>query len=110
VRVYLAGIHPGRFIWTYHEVAVAVGSQTFVQRNNYDSTLALIELDAQGRAKDWGGPVTVENNITTFALQVGVGEPVTATTTTSSGGGDVAGPYPTERMQKVWAAAKEFCP
>lgn len=110
VQVYLAGIHPGKYIWTFHSVAVSLAGITFTQRNFFDGTLALTETDSQNRVKEWPGPVTVTDNVYTFALQVGVNDPVMAATTTSSGGGDLAGPYPTAALQKVWEAAKQFCP
>jgi hypothetical protein len=110
VRVYLAGVHTGNYIWTFHSVSVALAGYTFTQQNFFDNTLKLTETDSQNRVKDWLGPVTVNENVYAFELRVGVDSPVTASTTTSSGGGDVAGPFPAEALKKVWEATKQFCP
>lgn len=109
-RVYLAGIHSGPYIWTFQSVAVSVAGVTYTQQNYYDGRIALIETDGQGRVKPWPGPVTVEANAFAFALQTGIDQGLTAFTSTSSGGGDVAGPYPAEAMQAVWEAARRSCP
>jgi hypothetical protein len=109
-RVYLAGIHTGQFIWTFQSVAISLGKETYTQQKFYDGTIALTLTNTKGQTKDWAGPVTEVDNAVSFALQTGWDEPVAAATITSSGGGDSAGPFPAEEMQKTWEAANEFCP
>jgi hypothetical protein len=110
VRVYLAGIHSGPFIWNFQSVSVIVGGVTFTQQSYYDNRIALSQTDSQGRTSSWAGPVTVGGNVFSFPLEIGVDQPVSASTATSSGGGDVAGPYPQDFMQKYWQAASQKCP
>ncbi len=110
VRVYLAGIHSGPLIWSFQDVSVEVGDTTFTYRKDFNDKIQLIETDSQGRDKKWDGPVTVTDNVVAFELQVGVGDPVTATTRTSSGPVDSAGPYPVQAMKQLWESAQQFCP
>ena len=110
VRVYLAGVHTGDFIWTFQSVSVSLGTETYTQQKFYDGKVALTVTDTKGRTKDWAGPVTEAGNAVSFTIQTGWDDPVAAATITSSGGGDTAGPFPVEAMQRVWDAVKEFCP
>ncbi len=109
VRVYLAGIHTGQYIWSSQNVSVAVAGQTYTQTNFSDGRIALTQTDTVGRVTDWAGPVTVTGNVFAFALQVGVDQPVSAATITSSGGGDTTALYPVEAMNQVWQAVKQHC-
>jgi len=110
VRVYLAGVRDAPQIWTYQSVAVFLGGETYTRQSFSDGRIALTVADTQGRVKDWPGPVTVEGNVVSFALQTGVDQAVSASTFTSGGSGDTVRPYPVENMQSVWDAAKQFCP
>lgn len=110
VRVYLAGVRDAPQIWTYQSVAVSLGGETYTRQSYSDGRIGLTVADSQGRVKDWPGPAAVEGNVVSFALQTGVAESLSASTFTSGGGGDTAGPYPVDAMQAVWDAAKEFCP
>lgn len=110
VRVYLAGIQSGPLIWSFQDVAVQVGDTTFTYRKDFNDKVELIETDSLGRDQKWAGPVTATDNVVAFELQVGVGEAVTATTRTSSGPVDSAGPYPVQAMKQLWDSAQQFCP
>jgi hypothetical protein len=110
VRVYLAGIHSGALIWSFQDVAIQIGSKTYTYRKVFDETIQLLETSATNQSKPWDGTVTVENNVVSFNLQVGIGETFTATTATSSGPVDTAGPFPATNMQDLWNATKQYCP
>ncbi len=110
VRVYLAGVRDAPQIWTYQSITITVGGETYTRQSYSDGSIVLTVTDSQGRVRDWPGPVTVEGNVVSFALQTGVDQAVSASTFTSGGNGDTVGPYPVENMQSVWDAAKQFCP
>jgi hypothetical protein len=110
VRVYLAGVHSGALIWSSQDVAITVGKQAYTYRKVFDESIQLLETDSLNRTNEWKGPVTVEGNVVAFELQVGIGDAVTATTSTSSGSVDIAGPYPVQSMQALWDSANQFCP
>lgn len=110
VRVYLAGIHSGQYIWSNQGVSVLVGGYTFTQRNYADGHIGLFQTNTRGQTSDWDGPVTVSGNSVSFNLQVAVDKPISATTFTSSSAlVDTAGPYPMDAMAQVWQAVKQRC-
>lgn len=110
VGVYLAGVRTTPQIWTFQNIAVSVGKETYTRQSFADGKIKLTVTDSQGRVKEWPGPATMDGNVAAFNLQTGVDQTVSATTSTSGGEGDFAGPYPVDRMQTLWEAAKKFCP
>ncbi len=110
VRVYLADVRAAPQIWTFQSVMVTLGGDTFTRQSFADGKIVLAAVDSRGRAIDWPGPATIEDNVVTFSLQTGVDQPVGAATATSGGDGDNAGPFPVEAMKTVWEAARKFCP
>jgi len=110
VRVYLAGVRKTPQIWTFQNVTVSMGKETFTRQSMADGKINLTVADAQGRVKEWPGPATMDGNVVAFDLQTGVDQAASAATSTSGGEGDVAGPYPLAQMQTLWEAAEKFCP
>lgn len=110
VRVYLAGIHTGAFIWNWQSVSVSVAGQTFTQQTFFDNHVVLSQTDSQGRVTGWDGPVTVDGNAVVFSLLAGPDQSVSAATANSGGPADSAGPYPQDHMRKYWQAAGQWCP
>jgi hypothetical protein len=110
LRVYLGGVRSGPPIWTFQNVAASIGGETFNYRTTFDDQTVLTVIDSQGRTQEWPGPVTVEENVVTFALQTGWREPVSALTSTSGGNADATGPFPVDAMQQTWEAVKQKCP
>ncbi len=110
VRVYLGGVRAASQIWTFQNVIVTLGGETFTRQSFADGKIVVSAVDSRGRPIDWPGPATAEDNVVTFALQTGVDQPVGAATATSGGEGDTVGPFPVETMKTFWEAAKKFCP
>ena len=110
VRVYLGGVRTASQIWTFQSVLVTLGGEAFTRQSFADGKIVLSAVDSRGRAIDWPGPATVEDNVVTFALQTGVDQPVGAATATSGGDGDTVGPYPIEEMNTIWETARKSCP
>jgi hypothetical protein len=110
VRIYLGGVRSGPPIWTFQNLTVSLGDELYTRRSSFDDQTALTVTDAQGRTQKWQGPVTVEENIVTFALQTGWKDPVSAATSTSGGDADATHAFPVETMQQIWEAALQRCP
>lgn len=110
VRVYLGGVRSGPQIWTFQNVTVSVGGEAYTYQSSFDDKTVLSVTDSRGRTKEWPGPVTVEENSVTFALQTGWSESVSASTSTSGGEVDTAGPFPVKTMQQIWDATLRACP
>ncbi len=110
VRVYLAGVRTAPQIWTFQSIGLTLGGSTFTRQSFADGRIAHTQTDGKGPPTNWPGPVTVADNVVSFALQTGVGDAVGAFTATSGGAGDTVGPYPLADMQAAWDAAKKSCP
>ncbi len=109
VRVYLGGVRAASQIWTFQSMMVTLGGDMFTRQSFADGKIVLAAVDSRGRAIDWPGPATAEDNVVTFSLQTGVDQPVAAATATSGGDGDIVGPFPIEEMKTIWETAKKFC-
>jgi hypothetical protein len=110
VRVYLAGIHTGQYIWSSQSVAVSVAGQTFIQSNFSDGKIGLLQTSASGKTSEWAGPVAVSGNSFAFSIQVGVDAAMSAATYTSSSSSvDAVGPYPVKEFDDIWQAVTGRC-
>jgi len=111
VRVYLAGIHSGQYIWSSQSVSISVAGHTYTQLNFSDGRIGLTDTDTRGKVSEWEGPVDVNGNSLAFNIQVGVDQAVSASTATSSSAGpvDITATYPVDSMNQVWQVVKQHC-